>query len=126
MNNCTNCKYQGQIPADPFKNWCYEPTFPTGIIVFTEGECDQWEKGKPGEMPTPTKLRYKPKCGPNKLDYLRAWYDRDDLRPLFKGFDEFYYYCQRHGYGSQYKAKMEKEMNDLEIAKEIEQERFMT
>lgn len=54
MNNCRGCKYRTKI-INEFRSWCKEPTFPTGVIVYTKGWCDQWTKGGLTLVPTPKK-----------------------------------------------------------------------
>ena len=43
MLSCDGCKYNTKY-INVFKNWCYEPTFPKGRIVFTKGGCDNWKR----------------------------------------------------------------------------------
>lgn len=53
-HTCSGCKFNRKY-INSWENWCHEPTFPTGIIVYTKGGCDKWERGGLVIQPQPQK-----------------------------------------------------------------------
>lgn len=43
LKTCQSCGYNRKI-VDAWRNWCFEPTVPTGVIVYTAGECEGWRR----------------------------------------------------------------------------------